>query len=125
MACKRGPLVDLGRPDPADDRHNFAKAAQMRLRGILNSHVPHRGSSFRAVSDVFIQLGRGKSCEFASHDADESKRAKFFGNCWRATGIRVPQETYYVYYIFSAAVIGENPRLFGFKFDNPLAHLER
>jgi hypothetical protein len=37
-----------------------------------------------------------------------------------------PQETYdYVYYIFSAAVIGENPRLFGFQFDNPLAHLEK
>jgi hypothetical protein len=37
-----------------------------------------------------------------------------------------PKETYdYVYYIFSAAVIGENPRLFGFSFDNPLAHLEK
>ena len=33
----------------------------------------------------------------------------------------IPDETYnYVYYIFSAAVIGENPRLFGFDFDNPL-----
>jgi len=26
-----------------------------------------------------------------------------------------------VFYIFSAAVICENPRRFGFKFDNPLA----
>ena len=34
---------------------------------------------------------------------------------------QVPQQTYdYVFYIFSAAVIGENPRLFGFDFDNPL-----
>jgi hypothetical protein len=34
----------------------------------------------------------------------------------------VPKETYnYVFYIFSAAVIGENPKLFGFDFDNPLA----
>jgi len=34
----------------------------------------------------------------------------------------VPKETYdYVLYIVSAAVIGENPRLFGFPFDNPLA----
>ena len=32
-----------------------------------------------------------------------------------------PDETYnYVFYIFSAAVIGENQRLFGFNFDNPL-----
>ena len=35
---------------------------------------------------------------------------------------QIPQETYdYVFYIISAAVIGENPRLFGFDFDNPLA----
>jgi hypothetical protein len=36
---------------------------------------------------------------------------------------QIPQETYdYVFSIFSAAVIGENPRLFGFNFDNPLPH---
>ena len=34
---------------------------------------------------------------------------------------KIPNETYnYVFYIFSAAVIGENPKLFGFDFDNPL-----
>jgi hypothetical protein len=35
---------------------------------------------------------------------------------------QIPKETYdYVFSIVSAAVIGENPRLFGFDFDNPLA----
>jgi hypothetical protein len=39
---------------------------------------------------------------------------------------RIPQETYdYVFLIVSAAVIGENPRLFGFDFDNPLGQLEQ
>ena len=39
---------------------------------------------------------------------------------------RIPKETYdYVFYIVSAAAIGEDPRLFGFNFDNPLADLER
>ncbi len=34
---------------------------------------------------------------------------------------KIPRETYdYVFSIISAAVIGENPRLFGFDFDNPL-----
>jgi hypothetical protein len=34
---------------------------------------------------------------------------------------KIPKETYdYVFYIFSAAVIGENPKLFGFDFENPL-----
>ena len=38
---------------------------------------------------------------------------------------KVPLETYeYVFYIVSAAVIGEDPGLFGFNFENPLAHIE-
>jgi hypothetical protein len=37
---------------------------------------------------------------------------------------KIPNETYnYVFYIFSAAVIGENPQLFGFDFENPLLGL--
>ena len=36
-------------------------------------------------------------------------------------GDKIPQETYdYVLHIISAAVIGENPRIFGFDFENPL-----
>ena len=35
---------------------------------------------------------------------------------------QIPKETYdYVFYIVSAAAIGENPQLFGFDFKNPLA----
>ena len=39
---------------------------------------------------------------------------------------QVPKETYdYVLSIVSAAVIGENPKLFGFGFDNPLAFVDK
>jgi hypothetical protein len=39
---------------------------------------------------------------------------------------QVPKQTYdYVLYIVAAAVIGENPRLFGFPFDSPLGFLEK
>jgi hypothetical protein len=45
-------------------------------------------------------------------------------NFWRLLSehrSQIPPETYnYVFYITAAAVIGENPRLFGFNFDNPL-----
>ena len=35
---------------------------------------------------------------------------------------QIPRQTYdYVFHIFSAAVIGEDPHLFGFDFENPLA----
>jgi len=40
-------------------------------------------------------------------------------------GHELPKQTYdYVFHIVAAAVIGENPRLFGFDFDNPLAQIE-
>ena len=44
-------------------------------------------------------------------------------NFWKLIErFRIPDETYkYVFSIVSAAVIGENPRAFGFTFDNPLA----
>jgi len=39
---------------------------------------------------------------------------------------KIPQETYdYVFYIVSAAVIGENPNLFGFDFENPVAQYKK
>jgi hypothetical protein len=51
----------------------------------------------------------------------ENPQERNFWNVLAKYRNRVPDETYdYVFYIFSAAVIGENPRLFGFDFDNPL-----
>jgi hypothetical protein len=44
-------------------------------------------------------------------------------NFWRLLSMKeIPQETHdYVFYIFSAAVICENPGLFGFDFTCPMA----
>jgi hypothetical protein len=50
-------------------------------------------------------------------------------NFWKVLALhrdQVPKETYdYVLWIVSAAAIGENPKLFGFAFDNPLAFLDK
>jgi hypothetical protein len=47
-------------------------------------------------------------------------------NFWRLLAAHeVPEQTYnYVFSIVSAAVIGENPRLFGINLDNPLKAFE-
>jgi len=49
-------------------------------------------------------------------------------NFWKLITVyrdRLPQETYdYVFYILPAAVIGENPKLFGFEFEDPLGQLQ-
>jgi hypothetical protein len=52
----------------------------------------------------------------------ENPRDRNFWNLLKYHNI--PKETYdYVFYIFSAAVIGENPNLFGFSFENPLSDM--
>lgn len=121
---KLGPLVDLPRPDPGDDRHNYEKETGAAIRYIKELYATDAQASGLLVmacynwgEDFVLPLVR-------SMPANPRDR-----NFWKLLATyrsRLPQETYdYVFYIVSAAVIGENPRLFGFDFDNPLANLEQ
>jgi hypothetical protein len=118
-----GPLADFRRPDLSDDRHNWEKAtgaAARYLKDIYSTDAQASGllviASYNWGEHRVIPIIR-------SMPANPRER-----NFWRLLtkyGEKLPKETYdYVYYIFSAAVIGENPKLFGFKFENPLAQLE-
>ena len=120
---KMGPLVDFARPDTSDDRHHWnveTKAAAAYLKDLYSSDAQASGLLVMACYNwgekSVLPLVR-------SLPANPRER-----NFWRLlSGYRekIPQQTYdYVFYITSAAVIGENPRLFGFNFDNPLAQLE-
>ncbi|MEJ7605693.1 MAG: transglycosylase SLT domain-containing protein [Bryobacteraceae bacterium] len=118
-----GPFAELRRPDTADDRHNWEKAthaAALYLKDIYSTDAQASGLSVMASynwgEDRVIR-------QIRSMPANPRER-----NFWRLLTDhrnKLPDETYdYVFHIFSAAVIGENPKLFGFSFDNPLAHLE-
>lgn len=120
---KIGPLADLRRPDPGDDRHHWdleTKAAVRYMRDLYASDAQASGLLVMACynwgEDYVLPLVR-------KLPANPRER-----NFWRLLSTykeKIPRETYdYVFYIVSAAVIGEDPRLFGFDFDNPLAHLE-
>ena len=115
-----GPLVDLRRPDPADERHQWRKettAAVSYINDLYGSDAQASGLLVMACynwgEEQVLPLVR-------SMPANPRER-----NFWQLLARhreKIPQETYdYVFYIVSAAVIGENPRLFGFDFDNPLA----
>jgi len=117
-----GPLVDLPRPDPLDDRHHYERetiAASHYLKDLYGSDAQGSGLLVMACynwgEDYVLPLVR-------SMPANPKDR-----NFWMLLQNhrdKIPKETYdYVFYIVSAAVIGENPRLFGFNFDNPLANL--
>lgn len=128
-----GPLSETGQRDPQDQRHDFhlsTDAASRYLRdlhGVLTQasgllvmaaynwgehRVGPRLESLPTPTDVF-------QAEFAEVPANPSSR-----NYWaflREYGDRMPDETKdYVIKIFSAAVIGQDPRHFGFEFGNPL-----
>ena len=118
-----GPLVDLRRPDPGDDRHHYdkeTKAAAAYLKDLFSTDAQASGLLVMACynwgEDQVLPLVRSMPA---------NPRERNFWQLLEKHREQVPQETYdYVFYIISAAVIGENPRLFGFDFDNPLADLE-
>jgi membrane-bound lytic murein transglycosylase D len=118
-----GPLVDLRRPDPGDDRHHYekaTKAAAKYLKELYSTDAQASGFLVMACynwgEDNVLPIVRSMPA---------NPRDRNFWKLLSAHRDRIPQETYdYVFYIVSAAVIGEDPRLFGFNFDNPLGHLE-
>jgi membrane-bound lytic murein transglycosylase D len=115
-----GPLVDQGRPDPQDDRHDFTKAtsaAALYLQDLTANDAQASGFLVMAC----YNWGETQILPLV-HTMPANPRDRNFWNLLKKHREEIPQETYdYVFYIASAAVIGENPRLFGFDFDNPLA----
>jgi membrane-bound lytic murein transglycosylase D len=118
-----GPLAEFRRPDPGDDRHHYereTKAAAAYLKDLYTTDAQASGVLVMACynwgEDYVLPLVR----KLPANPRDR--------NFWRLLAQdrdHIPKETYdYVFSILSAAVIGEDPRLFGFDFDNPLSHLE-
>ena len=118
-----GPLVDLRRPDPADERDQYEKATHAAAEYLQFLYATDAQASGLLVMACYNWGEVNILPIVRSMPANPRER-----NFWRLLSEhrdRIPQETYdYVFYITSAAVIGENPRLFGFDFDNPLGDLE-
>jgi membrane-bound lytic murein transglycosylase D len=114
-----GPLQKLQRPDPQDDRNKWQKATAAAARYIKDIYATDAQASGLLVMASY-NWGEHRVIDLLrTMPANPQER-----NFWRVLERhrnRVPDQTYhYVFYIVSAAVIGENPRLFGFPFDNPL-----
>ncbi len=117
-----GPLVDVRQPDPRDDRHNFEKstaAAARYLKFIYDTDAQASGLLVMAS----YNWGENRVIKRIKQMPSNPRERNF----WRLLQDYrrdLPQETYdYVFKIFSAAVIGENPKLFGFDFNNPLERI--
>lgn len=109
--------------DPQDERHDFEKstrAAASYLRDIYTTDAQASGLLVMAS----YNWGERRVIKLIQ-TLPEDPRERNFWKLITTYRDKIPDETYnYVFYIFTAAVIGENPRLFGFDFDNPLASAE-
>jgi membrane-bound lytic murein transglycosylase D len=114
-----GPLVDLSRPDPMDDRHHWdreTKAAAAYIKDLYGTDAQASGLLVMAC----YNWGE-KSVLPLVQSMPKNPRERNFWKLLELYRKKIPDETYdYVFYIVSAAVIGENPRLFGMDCDNPL-----
>ncbi|MEP0548471.1 MAG: FHA domain-containing protein [Rhodothermales bacterium] len=129
-----GPRVDLRVCDPQDERHDFALATDAAARYLLYiyTHLAHASGLLvmasynwgeHRVASKLDQLPE-TPLELVQQDFEGIPENPQQRNYWRFLNEyrdRMPDETKnYVLHIFAAAVIGQNPRLFGFDFDNPL-----
>lgn len=119
---RTGPLEFLREYDPRDERHDVDKstrAAARYLRDLYNRDA--QGSALLVMASYNWSERRVR--DFITTLPENPKERNFWLLLERYVH-RIPNETYdYVFYIFSAAVIGEDPRLFGFDFDPPLGHI--
>ena len=112
-----GPLASKREYDPADERFDFAKAstaAAHYLKDIYGNEAQASGLLVMASYNWGHNRVRKLIARMPENPRDR--------NFWQLIKkYRIPKETYdYVFYIFSAAVIGEDPQYFGFNFANPL-----
>ena len=117
-----GPLKLVGRYDPLDERYHFEKATEAAARYLKRLYTTDAQASGLLVMASY-NWGEGNVIKIIRQMPENPKERNF----WKLLkGHKIPQETYdYVFYIVSAAVIADNPRLFGFEFKNPLPEFAR
>ena len=113
---KVGPMFKEPVYDPQDERFDMEKASRAAaryLRDINNTEAQASGLLVMAS----YNWGENNTRKIIQRMPGNPRERNF----WRLLSTAsIPRETYdYVFYIFSAAVICENPRLFGFDFDPP------
>jgi peptidoglycan lytic transglycosylase D len=119
-----GPLAASARPDPSDDRHKWDKATDAAARYIKDIYSTDAQASGLLVMASY-NWGEGRVIRMLRSMPPNPRDRNF----WKVLALhrdQVPKQTYdYVLHIVSAAAIGENPKLFGFALDSPLAFLDK
>jgi membrane-bound lytic murein transglycosylase D len=114
-----GPGKDSPDFDPRDDRLNWQKATSAAARYIRDLYDTDAAASGLLVMASY-NWGEHRVIDRVKKMPVHPKERNFW-KFLELQGKNMPDETYnYVFNIVSAAVIGENPRLFRIPLDNPL-----
>lgn len=129
-----GPRADMDGADPLDERQNFFLATDAAARYLRDLHgVLTQASGLLVMASynwgehrVLPRLNDLPTPEAVFdatfEDVPANPESRNYWNFLAEYESRMPDETKdYVLKIFSAAVIGKDPRYFGFDFDDPLA----
>ncbi len=115
-----GPLVAQGVYDPLDERHDFDAAADAAARYLHDIYV-HLSQASGLLVCASYNWGEHRVKQNMRGIANDPEHRTY----WRFLTEyrnRMPDETKgYVMNIFAAAVIGQNPRMFGIDMDPPLS----
>jgi pSer/pThr/pTyr-binding forkhead associated (FHA) protein len=118
-----GPLEGVPQPDAADDRHKWDRATVAAARYIKDIYATDAQASGLLVMASY-NWGEGRVIRLIRSLSPNPRDRNFWTLLARYRN-QVPKQTYdYVFNIVAAAVIGENPRLFGIQADPPLGFLE-
>lgn len=112
-----GPLIDTREYDEQDERFDFNLATQAGARYLKYIYGTQAQASGLLVIASY-NYGHNRVRNMISKMPDNPRDKNF----WKfIQHYEIPKETYdYVFLIFSAAVIGEDPQYFGFDFKSPL-----
>ena len=113
---KMGPLVEERQFDASDDRFDVFKSTHAAARYLKDIYATEAQASGLLVMASY-NWGENNIRRLLKKMPEDPRHRNF----WELIKHKkIPKETYdYVLYIFAAAVIGENPGLFGFDFDKP------
>jgi membrane-bound lytic murein transglycosylase D len=114
-----GPRAGVSGTDVGDDRFNWEKATDAAARYVKDIYATDAQASGLLVIASY-NWGEHRIIDLLRTMPADPRQRNFWQLLTRYRE-RMPGQTYdYVFHIIAAAVIGENPRLFGFNFDNPL-----
>lgn len=112
-----GDMTDISDYDHNDERFNFSKATHAAAQ-----YLKHIYSTEAQASGLLVMAGYNYGHNRVKRMIRKMPNNPKERNFWKfSTQYKIPDETYnYVLYIFSAAVIGEDPKYFGFNFKPPI-----